>query len=78
MMDAINRERITDSCRVIKSHASFIGVAALEIAHMPEEYTPACMDEINEADGVLRHALERIERAKDTLLSKSDHLVAAE
>ena len=76
--DAMLRKQITDSCRVVKSHASFIGCAAQEIVHMPTEYTPACMDEINEAEGVLQRAMERIERAKQSLLNKSVELSAAE
>jgi len=74
--DAVQREQIVGSCRVIKSHASFIGVAAETMATMPAEYEPECMDELNEALGVLQRAMERIERAKQTLLSKT--LEAAE
>ena len=77
--DAQNRLEIVGSCRVIKSHASFIGAAAQEIAYMPQSTVPMCMDELNEAEGVMRRALDRIERAKETLLLKADHqLTAAE
>lgn len=61
---------IAMSCRVIKSHASFVGVAAERVVSMPETYVPSCMDELNEAAGVLQRALGRIERAKETLLAK--------
>jgi hypothetical protein len=74
--DFMRRQQIEDSCRAIKSHASFIGVSAAEILTMPAEFTPGCMDEINEAAGVLQRALDRIKEAKQTLLSKQ--LEAAE
>ena len=68
--DYMNREQITDSCRVIKTHASFVGVASDKIARMHNDYGLGCMDELNEAAGVLERALERVERAKQTLLRK--------
>lgn len=68
--DAMQRQEIVDSCRVIKTHASFVGVAAGLIARMPDTYTPGCMDELNEAMGVLQRALDRIEKAKDQLMRK--------
>ncbi len=76
--DAQRRTEIRDSCCVIKTHASFIGVASLEIAHMPESVVPLCMDELNEAEGVLKRAMARIDQAKDVLLIKSAHSIAAE
>ena len=74
--DMMQREQIVDSCRAIKSHASFIGVAAAQMLTMPADFTPGCMDEIKEAAGVLQRALDRIEKAKQVLLSKQ--LEAAE
>ena len=69
--DFTRRQTIIDSCRVIKSHASFVGVAATEIHTMPPgTYAPLCMDELNEAAGVLQRALDRIENAKQVLLNK--------
>ncbi len=69
--DYMRREQIIDSCRVIKTHASFVGVSATEIHTMPPgTYAPLCMDELNEAAGVLQRALDRIEKAKQTLLNK--------
>tara|TARA_R110000868_G_C10778169_1_gene755298 strand:+ start:776 stop:1033 length:258 start_codon:yes stop_codon:yes gene_type:complete len=69
--DFTRRQDIIDSCRVIKSHASFIGVSATEIHTMPQgTYAPVCMDELNEAAGVLQRALDRIENAKQVLLNK--------
>lgn len=70
--DATHRLAITDSCRLIKNHASFIGVMAADVTSMPADYMPGCMDELNEAAGVMQAALERIEKAKQTLLAKSN------
>lgn len=68
--DGEMRHQIIQSCRVIKSHASFVGVSADKMVRMPNDYTPVCMDELNEAEGVLRRAMDRIERAKQTMLAK--------
>lgn len=68
--DAKHREQITDSCRVINTHASFIGTAAAEIKSMPSTYVPICLDELDEAEGVLRRALAKIEQAKRDLAAK--------
>lgn len=69
--DQIRREEIVDSCRAIKRHASFVGVYALQVTGMPDDFIPGCMDELNEAIGVL-------ERAKQRLLDKPRYALAAE
>lgn len=69
--DALWRQQVTDSCLVIKSHASFIGAAAAEIKSMPADYVPVCLSEIEEAEGVLRRALDRIEKARQALVGKT-------
>lgn len=69
--DYIQREQIVDSCRAIKRHASYVGVAVSEMTGMPADFEPNCMDELNEAIGVL-------ERAKQRLLNKPKYAQAAE
>jgi hypothetical protein len=64
------------SCQAIKRQASYVGVASNEMVRLSAVSEPMVMDELNEAEGVLRRALARIENAKQTLLSKT--LVAAE
>jgi len=68
--DFMQRQQISDSCRVIKSHASFVGVAASEVKTMPADFVPACMSELDETEGVLRRALSKIETAKRELQTK--------
>lgn len=70
--DIIRTWAIADSCRVIKRHASSVGVDAQEIAHVSATSAPALMDELNEAAGVLENAYARIQRAKEALLDKAE------
>lgn len=72
--DANGAHEIKMSCSVILRHASFVGVEADKMARL--RHPELCMDELNEAAGVLQRALGRIERAKEVLLSKT--LQAAE
>lgn len=72
--DANGTHEIALSCSVIVRHASYVGVEAEKMVRL--RYPELCMDELNEAAGVLQRALDRIERAKDILLSKT--LQAAE
>lgn len=72
--DANGINEIKLSCSVVIRHASFIGVEAENMVRC--RYPELCMDELNEAAGVLQRALVRIERAKEILLSKT--LQAAE
>src|SRR3569623_3029393 len=72
--DANGTHEIAMSCSVVIRHASFIGVEAEKMVRL--RHPELCMDELNEAAGVLQRALSRIERAKEILLSKT--LPAAE
>ena len=72
--DANGTHEIAMSCSVVIRHASFIGVEAEKMVRL--RHPELCMDELNEAAGVLQRALSRIERAKEILLSKT--LQAAE
>jgi hypothetical protein len=68
--DFMQREQISDSCRVIKSHASFVGTAAGEVKTMPADFVPDCMAELDETESVLRRALVNIQQAKGELTAK--------
>lgn len=72
-----NRDAITASCRLIKRHASFVGVAASEVRGMPPDFEPLCMDELNEAIGVMQRAIDRLEGAKERLQAKPKISVSA-
>lgn len=72
--DANGTNEIKLSCSVVLRHASYIGVEAERMVRL--RHPELCMDELNEAAGVLQRALGRIERAKEILLSKT--LQAAE
>jgi hypothetical protein len=66
--DANAAHEIALSCSVVLRHASFIGVEAEKMVRL--RYPALCMDELNEAAGVLQRALNRVELAKEILLSK--------
>lgn len=72
--DANGAHEIALSCSVVLRHASYIGVEADKMVRL--RHPELCMDELNEAAGVLQRALSRIEWAKEILLSKT--LQAAE
>src|SRR3569832_906209 len=66
--DANGAHEIKMSCSVILRHASFIGVEADKMVRL--RHPELSMDELNEAAGVLQRALNRVEMAKQELLSK--------